>query len=72
MADLKLPKLPDRTPVKLTFAVLPELNRRLAEYAELYAQTYDSKEPLAELIPAMLTSFLDSDRAFVRAQSSKR
>jgi hypothetical protein len=34
MAELKLAKLPDRTPVKLTISVSPELNRALVDYFE--------------------------------------
>jgi hypothetical protein len=66
MADLKLPKLPDRVPVKLTISVSPELNQALGDYAALYAQAYGETEPVQELIPAMLASFLESDRWFVR------
>ncbi len=66
MADLKLPKLPDRAPVKLTITVLPDLHRRLQDYAAVYAEAYGREEPLTELIPAMLRSFLDSDREFAR------
>lgn len=64
---LKLPKLPDRVPVKVTINLTPELNQALADYAALYAKTYGRPEPVAELIPAMLTGFLASDREFVRA-----
>lgn len=70
MADLKLGRLPDRTPVKLTISVLPELNQKLADYAALYATAYGTAEPVAELIPAMLTAFLESDREFAKAQRS--
>jgi hypothetical protein len=66
MADLKLPQLPDRTPIKLTIAIMPDLNQALADYAALYARTYGRDEPVTELIPAMLRAFLDSDRAFGR------
>lgn len=65
---LKLSKLPDRVPVKLTIAIAPDLNQALAEYAALYAETYGQQEPVADLIPAMLSSFLDSDRAFAKAR----
>lgn len=68
MADLKLAKLPDRTPVKLTITVPPDLHRALNDYAALYAQSYGHNEPVIELIPAMLAAFLDSDRAFARAR----
>lgn len=68
MADLKLCKLPDRTPVKLAITITPDLNQALADYAALYAQTYGREEPVAELVPAMLTAFLDSDRIFARVR----
>ena len=72
MSDLKLPRLPDRTPVKLTISILPDLHARLEAYCRAYAETYGSAEPMGELIPAMLTAFLDSDRAFVRAARNGR
>lgn len=71
MAELKLGKLPDRTPVKLTISVLPELHQALADYAALYASTYGREEPIAELIPAMLSAFLESDRSFVRERDAR-
>ena len=66
MPDLRLPKLPDRTPVKMTVSLPPDLNRALSNYAELYNEVYGQSEPVQELIPAMLASFLDGDRLFAR------
>lgn len=66
MGELKLPRLPDRTPVKLTVTMTPDLHRRLQDYAAAYSEAYQVDEPLTELIPAMLGSFLDSDREFNR------
>ncbi|MFS0771232.1 DUF2274 domain-containing protein [Sphingomonas sp. 1P08PE] len=66
MPDIKLPRLPDRTPVKLTLSILPELQARLDAYARVYTATYGTSEPVTELVPAMLTSFLDGDREFAR------
>lgn len=71
MADLKLPQLPDRTPIKLSISVLPDLHQALADYAALYAQTYGRDEPVADLIPAMLAAFLESDRMFVRERDTR-
>jgi hypothetical protein len=68
MAELKLGKLPDRTPVKLAIAISPDLHQQLADYAALYAESYGKAEPVSELVPAMLASFLESDRAFVRTR----
>jgi hypothetical protein len=70
MADLKLPALPDRTPIKLSIAVLPDLHQALTDYAALYAQTYGREEPVIELIPAMLAAFLESDKAFGKSRRS--
>lgn len=72
MAELKLGKLPDRTPVKMTIHVSPELHQALAAYAQIYSETYGEAEPVQELIPAMLATFLESDRAFARARHSRR
>ena len=70
MATLKLSKLPDRTPSKLTITVTPELKRSLDEYAQLYRETYGQSEAVAELVPHMLATFLSSDRAFVKAREA--
>lgn len=71
MTELKLGRLPDRTPVKLTLHLPPELHQALVSYAALYEQSYGAAEPLQELVPAMLASFLDADKAFAR-QRAKR
>ncbi|MFA5966621.1 MAG: DUF2274 domain-containing protein [Sphingomonas sp.] len=68
MPDLKLAKLPDRTPIKLNITIAPDLSDGLAAYARLYRDTYGQDEPVAELIPAMLESFLASDREFLKAR----
>ncbi|WP_448140426.1 DUF2274 domain-containing protein [Sphingopyxis fribergensis] len=72
MADLKLSKLPDRTPVKLAISVAPELMAALTDYAAIYEQTYGTEEAVADLVPAMLQSFLQGDRGFVRARSGRK
>lgn len=68
MPSIKLERLPDRTPVKMTILVSPELAQALGDYADFYAQSYGVAEPVSELVPAMLESFLDGDRAFRSAQ----
>ena len=72
MADLRLARLPDRTPVKITISVPPDLSEALRDYAELYRETYGEAEPVQELIPAMLASFLESDRLFARQRRRRR
>lgn len=71
MADLKLAKLPDRTPVKITINVLPDLNEMLSDYADAYQRAYGQVETVADLIPFMLRSFLEGDRGFARARARK-
>lgn len=65
---IKLGKLPDRTPVKLSIAVSPDLHEALLEYAAIYAETYGVNEPVSELIPAMIRGFIDADRDFMKAR----
>lgn len=66
MVELKLGKLPDRTPVKLTISIMPDLHRQLQDYAVAYAAAYGQEEAVVDLVPAMLASFLEADRAFSR------
>jgi hypothetical protein len=72
MPELKLAKLPDRTPVKLAIVVTPDLHQALTEYAEIYRETYGEAEKVTNLIPFMLRSFLDGDRGFARARQTAR
>ncbi|HYC94610.1 MAG TPA: DUF2274 domain-containing protein [Sphingomicrobium sp.] len=72
MATLKLERLPDRAPVKLTILLPPDLSSALADYAEAYQDAYGEAEPVTELIPAMLWAFLQSDRGFARSRKSRR
>lgn len=64
---MKLSKLPDRTPVKLSTTLTPTLAARLRDYADFYAETYDTREEVADLVPFMLEAFLDGDADFKRA-----
>jgi len=68
--NLKLPKLPDRSPVKHTITVMPELERKLRDYAELYKETYGEAEPIEALIPYMLDAFLEADRRFSKTSKA--
>jgi hypothetical protein len=65
---LKLAKLPDRTPVKISLTVTPDLAEALADYAVIYNRAYDDKAQVADLVPAMLERFLASDRGFAKAR----
>ena len=68
MSELKLGKLPDRTPVKMTIALNPDLNQALRDYAAIYRAKYGEAESVAELIPFMLGAFLESDKGFAKAR----
>jgi hypothetical protein len=67
MTLMKLSKLPDRTPVKLSMTLPPNLAARLRDYADFYAETYGTREEVADLVPFMLEAFLDGDTDFRRA-----
>lgn len=68
MPELKLARLPDRTPIKLAITVTPDLHQMLKQYAALYAEAYGREENLTDLVPAMLAAFLESDRTFTRSR----
>lgn len=68
---LKLGRIPDRTPVKLTILVPPELNAALSDYADAYREAYGASAPVAELVPAMLASFIESDREFSKKRQRR-
>lgn len=65
---LKLAQLPDRIPVKLTITLQPDLKRALDDYAAMYSRTYGADEPVAELVPFMLESFLKADAGFKKGR----
>ena len=66
MPDLKLGKLPDRTPIRMTINLMPDLAAALSAYAEAYREAYGREEPVTDLVPAILTKFLENDRGFQR------
>ena len=70
MPEIKLARLPDRNPVKLAISVMPDLHLALTDYAKIYADTYGREETVAELVPAILAAFLESDRGFLRAREA--
>jgi hypothetical protein len=72
MTAIKLARLPDRAPVKITISVSPELHRSLNEYARAYEAAYGEAASAIELIPAMLEAFLASDRGFARSRRESK
>ena len=65
---LKLAQLPDRIPVKLTITLQPDVKKALDDYAAMYSRTYGADEPVAELVPFMLESFLKADVGFKKGR----
>ena len=72
MTNLKLGKLPDRTPAKITIIVSPDLNQALQDYAEIYRAVHGQKESVAELVPFMLDRFIENDTGFKKARRELR
>jgi len=66
MAELKLGRLPDRTPVKLTITLGAEVHQLLKDYAEAYQAAYGTAEQVVDLIPFMLEAFIQGDKGFAR------
>ncbi len=66
MSALGLARLPNRVPVKVVLALDPPLHGLLEQYAEAYRSIYGEEAAVADLIPPMLASFLERDRAFAR------
>ncbi|MBL4854407.1 MAG: DUF2274 domain-containing protein [Robiginitomaculum sp.] len=66
--NLKLAKLTDTKPSKLSVSLPPDLLSDLEVYANIYEQTYGEKQPVNALIPSMLTGFLASDHGFKKAK----
>ena len=54
-----------------SITITPDLQAALQTYAAIYAETYGVEDPIAELVPAMITSFLESDRSFVRERDAR-
>lgn len=63
---LKVGPLPDRTPVKVSLSIEPDLNVDLKDYAAIHSRTYGKEVTVSELIPSMLRALIDSDSRFKR------
>lgn len=55
----------------MTIQILPDLAEALQEYAAAHEVSYGSAEPVVDLVPAMLASFLESDREFQKTRRQK-
>jgi len=71
MTKLKLGRIDDEKPVKLTLELPAALHRDLTTYAQLLAK--ETGQPVADparLIVPMLQRFMATDRGFTKARNS--
>lgn len=69
---LRIAKLPNLTPVKLTVSLDPEIHKMLEDYAQIYSDSYGETVKPAELLPSMIAGFLATDNGFKRARKALR
>jgi len=67
---LRIGKLPDLTPVKLTVSLDREVHHMLEDYARIYSESYNEPVKPAELVPSMIAGFLATDNGFKRARKA--
>ena len=67
---LRIGKLPDLTPVKMTVSLDREISQMLEDYACIYGESYGEAVKPVELIPSMIAGFLASDNGFKRARKA--
>lgn len=72
MTRIRLAKLPERTPVRLSIALQPDFHRNLEAYAAAYSEAYGEAEKITDLIPFMLEAYLASDKEFTKSRKSTR
>jgi hypothetical protein len=67
-SNLRIGKLPDLTPIKMTVQFSPDVHHQLEDYARIYFESYGEKVGPAVLVPKMVASFLASDSGFKKAR----
>ena len=72
MKNLKLSAIPDDKPVRLTIELSAAVHRDLVTYGEVLGQETGKSVEVVKLIPAMLTRFMSTDRAFLRARRERQ
>ncbi len=68
MTGLKIRKIPDRTPVKITLALPPDVHADLLRYAEIYRHEHGSEETPLLLAAHMIAIFMQCDSGFRKAK----
>lgn len=67
---LKLDRLPNRKPVKLTITLEPETFDALEDYARIYAEEYGDEESVNVIASYMIGDFMEGDAAFKRKRKA--
>ena len=67
---LRIGKLTDLTPVKMTLSLDREVHEMLEDYARIYGESYGEAVKPAELVPPMIAGFLATDNGFKRARKA--
>ncbi|WP_454885464.1 DUF2274 domain-containing protein [Sphingomonas oryzagri] len=72
MTKLRLGRIEDDKPIKITIELPGAVHRDLVRYAEAHARETGLPQPLPpeRLIPPMLERFMAGDRAFARKRSA--
>lgn len=65
---LRIAKLPDLTPVKMTVSLDREVHEMLEDYAHIYGENYGEAVKPVDLVPSMIAGFLATDNGFKRAR----
>ena len=69
---LRIGKLPDLTPMKMTVSLDREVYEMLEDYARIYGESYGEAVKPADLVPSMVSGFLATDNGFKRARKALR
>jgi hypothetical protein len=70
MPDLKLGKLPNRTPVKMTINVMPDFEEALRDYAAIHSAQHRVDSTPADIASGMVEQFILNDREFAKARAA--
>lgn len=73
MTRLKLGRIPDERPVKLTIEVPAPLHRKLIAYGEALAREMGETDPIppAKVASPMIAGYIDSDKEFTKLWRSR-
>ncbi|SDH02931.1 DUF2274 domain-containing protein [Pelagibacterium luteolum] len=73
MTRLKLGRIPDERPVKLTIEVPAPLHRKLIAYGEALAREMGETDPIppAKVASPMIAGYIDSDKEFAKLWRSR-